>query len=145
MLWYLLVPAFILRSMKQPNWATNKGLSVLFWSPVIKTVTGFQSQKNQLIDRFFGHKPCNLIDLKNADRFPEPSQPGLNPPLGLDYFVLHANRQKAACANKLWLVPQNVIGLDIWLFWQIKLVVRAFKNTPNRQNVGKPTCTWCHS
>ena len=28
-------------------------------------------------------------------------------------------------------VPQNVIGLDIWLFCQIKLVVRAFKNTQN--------------
>ena len=31
----------------------------------------------------------------------------------------------------LALVPQNVIGLDIWLFWQIKLVGRAFKNTQN--------------
>ena len=33
-------------------------------------------------------------------------------------------------------LPHNVIGLDIWLYWQIKLVVRAFKNTQNRQNVG---------
>ena len=46
-------------------------------------------------------------------------------------FVLYENRQKASCANKLWLVPQNVIVLDIWLFCQVKLVVRAFKNTQN--------------
>ena len=39
--------------------------------------------------------------------------------------------QKAACTNKLWLIPQNVIGLDIWHFRQIKLVVRAFKNNQN--------------
>ena len=53
-------------------------------------------------------------------------------------FVLYKNRKKAACANKLWLVPQNVIGLDIWLFWQLKLVVRALKKSQNRQNVGLP-------
>ena len=45
--------------------------------------------------------------------------------------MLYENGQKAACANKLWLVPQNVIGLDIWLLCQIKLVVRVFKNTQN--------------
>ena len=46
-------------------------------------------------------------------------------------FVFYENHQKAACTNKLWLVPQNVNGPDIWFFWQIKLVVRAFKNTQN--------------
>ena len=45
--------------------------------------------------------------------------------------MLYKNRQKAACENKLRLVPQNVIGLDIRLFCQIQLVVRAFKNTKN--------------
>ena len=39
--------------------------------------------------------------------------------------------KKHHAQNKLWLVPQNVIGLDIWLFWQIKLVVRVFKNNQN--------------
>ena len=49
--------------------------------------------------------------------------------------MLYENRQKAACANKLCLVPQNVIGLDIWLFWQINTVVRAFKNAQNHKIV----------
>ena len=50
--------------------------------------------------------------------------------------MLYENCQKASCANKLWLVPQNVIGLDTWLFWQINLVVKAFKTNRNLK-IGK--------
>ena len=45
--------------------------------------------------------------------------------------MLYENRQKASCANKLWLVPQYVTGLDICLLWKIEVVMRAFKNSQN--------------
>ena len=47
------------------------------------------------------------------------------------------NRQKTACANKLWLLPKNVIDLGTLLFCQLKPVVRTFKNTQNLKIVKK--------